>query len=191
MRRDAVTSNVTEQVYVRVHRRTRAHVRRTHVREAAVYEATSAETSYSDNCYYRVTGLIRSIKYKGGRSKSCQSILRTIPNDVPCIRHGHASTCTSVRILGDCHRGIPCRTKWKTLPLARDCNFARTNLSHEVTCRRWRYAGHREGGSDEKPTEEKGKTRTFQISSSAQVWRTSGGLITFIMKETRRRFKRK
>lgn len=85
MRRDAVTSNVTEQVYARVHRCTRDWmcicIRHMHAyihkhryidtytyREAASYEATSAETSYSDNCYYRVTGLIRSIKCKGRRS---------------------------------------------------------------------------------------------------------------------------
>lgn len=34
-------------------------------RETAVYEATSAETSYSDNCYYRVTGLIKASNIKG------------------------------------------------------------------------------------------------------------------------------
>lgn len=54
-----------------VHTWSNIHMYKTHTHhEAASYEATSVETSYSDNCYYRVTGLIRSIKCKSRRSKS-------------------------------------------------------------------------------------------------------------------------
>lgn len=60
-------AHVTERVHVYdAHTRIRTYTSR----EAASHEATSAETSYSDNCYYRVTGLIRSVKCKGRRSKS-------------------------------------------------------------------------------------------------------------------------
>lgn len=104
MRRDAVTSNVTVQVYARVRRCTHvivhAHTYETHAnihthREAADYEATSAETSYSDNCYYRVTGLIRSIKCKGRRSKSYEYPC-TIPT---CPSHAYYRTVVCPPVL--------------------------------------------------------------------------------------------
>lgn len=94
MRRDAITSNVTEQVYARVHGCTRDRVYiciKYTYSETASYEATSVETSYSDNCYYRVTRLIRSIKCKGRRSKSYEHRY-TIPVVLLCLYHNHMST---------------------------------------------------------------------------------------------------
>lgn len=91
-------------VHIHKHRYTHVYVD-THIytyREAASYEATSVETSYSDNCYYRVTGLIRSIKCKGRRSKSYEYPC-TIPIIVSYIYRGPMSACSLVCILRNCH----------------------------------------------------------------------------------------
>lgn len=161
MRRDAVTSNVTEQVYARVHRCTRdractctmrtriqAHVHsaraRAHIRirtctsrEAASHEATSAETSYSDNCYYRVTGLIRSIKCKGRRSKS-YGYPCTIPRPsfrafitLACPRVSPPLVSAGVRPgTSPSSRRNPCRIRIGKLRPARDCSQLRSRDEH-------------------------------------------------------------
>ena len=75
---------IRTHIYAHAHARTHTH------NEAASDEATSVETSYSDNCYYRVTGLIRSIKCKGRRSKSYEYPC-TILTVVPHVHHCHMS----------------------------------------------------------------------------------------------------
>lgn len=175
MRRDAITSNVTEQVYARVHGCTRDRV---HIcikytySETASYEATSVETSYSDNCYYRVTGLIRSIKCKGRRSKSYEHRYT-----IPTVLHIHDNHMSAHKY--DCTfwnlQNRAARTRG--LRITRDCNFIKTNIPHKATFSGWRAvrvtlgkdAGQLGGGScDEKLTKESRKN--FDASNVELCW---------------------
>jgi hypothetical protein len=80
------------------------------------------------------------------------------------------------------------------LPLARDCNFVQTNLSREVTPDGDTRVIARPGATERAQRKRKReKVKTLDVSNIEQrpSLEDLRRLITFIMKETRRRFKRK